>query len=136
MNEAVDSGFSISAVGQLLFVRRWGVLSRAQGHEFAQQYLAICKPLQAGPWAEVIDLRDAIGVEQGHAEEVAILFQQASLQANMATAYIVSERTAAEHLRDLQRLIASQTASFADEFFDNPIDALNWVNQRLAAASS
>ena len=136
MNEAVESGFTISAVGQLLFVRRWGVLSRGQGREFAQHYLATCKPLQAGPWAEVIDLRDAIAVQQGHAEEVAILFQQANLQNNLATAYIVSERTAAQHLRDLQQLIASQTASFADEFFDNQIDALNWVNQRLAAASS
>lgn len=136
MSEAVDSGFSISAVGQLLFVRRWGVLSRAQGREFAQQYLTICKPLQAGPWAEVIDLREAIGVEQGHADEVAVLFQQANLQANLATAYIISERTAAQHLLDLQQLIATQTASFADEFFDNPIDALNWVNQRLAAAAS
>ena len=136
MSERVDSGFTISAVGQMLFVRRWGVLSRVQGREFAQQYLVICKPLQAGPWAEVIDLREAIGVEPGHAEEVAILFQQASLQNNLATAYIVSEQTAAEHLLDLQRLIASQTASFADEFFDNQIDALNWVNQRLAAAAS
>lgn len=136
MNEAVDSGFSISAVGQLLFVRRWGVLSRAQGREFAQQYLAICNPLQAGPWAEVIDLREAVAIEPGHADEVAILFQQASLQNNLATAYIVSERTAPAHLQDLQRLIASQTASFADEFFDNQIDALNWVNQRLAAAAS
>lgn len=132
MSEAVDSGFSINAVSQLLFVRRWGVLSRAQGREFAQQYLAFCKPLQTGPWAEVIDLREAIGVEQGHADEVAVLFQQA----NLATAYIISERTAAQHLLDLQQLIATQTASFADEFFDNPIDALNWVNQRLAAAAS
>ena len=122
MSEAVDSGFSISAVGQLLFVRRWGVLSRAQGREFAQQYLTICKPLQAGPWAEVIDLREAIGVEQGHADEVAVLFQQASLQANLATAYIISERTAAQHLLDLQQLIATQTASFADEFFDKYVE--------------
>ena len=133
MSEAVDSGFSISTLGQLLFVRRWGLLSQAQGRAFAQQYLAACKPLQAAPWGEVIDLREAVAVEAGHADEEAILFQQASLQANLATAYIISERTAAEHLRDLQQLIATQTASFADEFFDNPIDALNWVNQRLAA---
>lgn len=136
MNEVVDSGFTITVAGQLLFVRRWGVLSRAQGREFAEQYRFICKPLQAAPWAEVIDLREATGIEPGHAEEVAILFQQDSLQNNRATAYIISERTAAGHLRDLQQLIANQTASFADEFFDNPVDALNWVNQRLAAATA
>ena len=134
MTETGDSGFKITVVGQLLFARRWGVLSCAQGREFAQLYLGLCKPLQTGCWAEVIDLTEATDIEPGHAREVAVLFEQANLQNNIATAYIISERTSAEHLHDLQGLIASQTASFADQFFTNPLDALNWVNQRLASA--
>lgn len=132
--EEADSGFKISVLGRLLIVRHWGVLTCALGLKFAQHYKATVKPLLAGNWAEVIDLMDVRAVEPGHAAEVAALYEFENLQNNVATAYIISERTAPAHLQDLQRLMATQTASFADEFFRCPLEAMNWVNQRLASA--
>jgi len=77
---------------------------------------------------------DVLAVEPGRRDEVATLFEYENLQNNVATAYLISDRTAPEHLRDLRYLIQTQTASFADQFFRDPLEALNWVNQRLAIA--
>ena len=91
-------------------------------------------PLIGQSWAEVVDLTEVLEVEPGRWAEVATLFEFENLQNNVATAYVISERTAPDHLRDLRYLIATQTASFADQFFLDPIEALNWVNQRLASS--
>jgi hypothetical protein len=130
----LGSGFEISVSGRLVFVRHWGIMTCALGREFARCYKEETCHLLHSRWAEVIDLMEAVSIEPGRGAEVASLFEVDNLQNNVATAYIVSERTAADHLRDLEQLMATQTASFADQFFRNPIDALNWVNQRLAAA--
>jgi len=130
--EEAESGFSIRVSGRLVFVRHWGVMTCTLGHAFAEQYKTAVNPLLAQSWAEVIDLREVLEVEQERWTEVATLFEYENLQNNIATAYVISERTAPDHLRDLRYLIATQTASFADQFFSDPIEALNWVNQRLA----
>lgn len=133
--EEAESGFTISVSGRLLFIRHWGVQSCSLGRKFAQQYSAFVKPLLNTTWAEVIDLMDVRAVEQGHKEQIATLYLFENLQNNVATAYIISDHTPAELLLNLQQLMATQTASFADEFFRSPIEALNWVNQRLAMAN-
>lgn len=130
--DQAESGFSIRVSGHLVFVRHWGVMTCAQGHTFAEQYKAAINPLLAQSWAEVVDLTDVLSVEPGRRAEVATLFEFENLQNNVATAYVISERTAPDHLRDLRHLIATQTASFADQFFRDPIEAINWVNQRLS----
>jgi len=136
MSAVVDaeSGFTIRVSGRLLLVRHWGVMSCALGQAFAEQYKAAVKPLLAESWAEVIDLVDALETEPGRRAEIATLFEYENLQNNVATAYLISDRTTPEHLCDLRSLIATQTASFADQFFSDPLEALNWVNQRLAMA--
>lgn len=131
---AAGSGFEISVAGRLAFIRHWGVMTCALGRAFARHYKEQTRHLLESHWAEVIDLTEAVAIEPGRGAEVASLFELENLQNNVATAYIISDRTAAGHLRDLEQLMATQTASFADQFFHNPIKALNWVNQRLAAA--
>jgi hypothetical protein len=132
--EEAESGFSIRVSGRLLLIRHWGVMTCTLGKVFAEQYKAAIRPLQDTHWAEVIDLVDVLAVEPGRRDEVATLFEYENLQNNVATAYLISDRTAPEHLRDLRYLIQTQTASFADQFFRDPLEALNWVNQRLAIA--
>jgi hypothetical protein len=132
--EEAESGFTIRVSGRLLLIRHWGVMTCALGQAFVEQYKAAVTPLLLTNWAEVVDLVDVLAVEPGRRAEVASLFEFENLQNNVATAYIISERTAPDHLRDLRHLIASQTASFADQFFRDPLEALNWVNQRLAMA--
>ena len=132
--EEAESGFTIRVSGRLLLIRHWGILTCAQGREFAEHYKTAVKPLLAANWAEVVDLVDVLEVEPGRRAEVATLFEFENLQNNVATAYVIGDHTAPDHLRDLRHLIASQTASFADQFFRNQLEALNWVNQRLAMA--
>jgi len=132
--EESESGFSIRVSASLVFVRHWGVMTCTLGHAFAEQYKTAINPLIGQSWAEVVDLTEVLEVEPGRWAEVATLFEFENLQNNVATAYVISERTAPDHLRDLRYLIATQTASFADQFFLDPIEALNWVNQRLASS--
>lgn len=132
--EEGESGFSIRVSGRLVFIRHWGNQTSTLGQAFAEQYKSAIHPLLTQNWAEIVDLTEALSVEDGHKEQVACLYEREHLLNNVATAYVLSVRTSAALRRNVNQLVATQTTSFSDKFFSDPIEALNWVNQRLAMA--
>ncbi|MCJ8169576.1 hypothetical protein [Atopomonas sediminilitoris] len=127
-----DDGFDVSLVGNVLFVRQWGVMSTPLVRQYVQRYQACIAELDNTPWAEVMDFRRVTLVDRGLLQAVKALYTPSCSRQHCATAYLFSRYTDPRLRLLLQTLEDPHSWGISSRNFDNDFRAgLNWVNERL-----